>query len=162
MPHSPKGKNIIIYSSLYRHIFKERNRNKNDHKWNTWQWQRLFCTYQRVLSSCDLQSSDSRNQEGECHVSREISDEWAWTGVRKWEVLTAYKAHSVHYDWLHSVIVWIRWAGMQDWPKSFLVMLEKMLIMMNINHTSLETFFSVLRLLELQTFEQLVVLAWFF
>lgn len=48
---------------------------------------------------------------------------------------------------------------MQDWPKSFLVMLEKMLIMMNINHTSLETFFSVLRLLELQTFEQLVVLA---
>lgn len=47
---------------------------------------------------------------------------------------------------------------MQDWPKSFLVMLEKMHIMMNINHTSLETFYSVLRLLEWQSFEQLVVL----
>lgn len=27
--------------------------------------------------------TDSRNQEGECHVSQEISDEWTWTGVRK-------------------------------------------------------------------------------
>lgn len=47
---------------------------------------------------------------------------------------------------------------MHDWATSFLVMLEKMHIMMNINHTSLETFFSVLRLLEWQAFEQLVVL----
>lgn len=103
----------------------------------------------------------SRNQEGECPVSQQINDKWIFTGLRKWKVFTAYKARFVHCDQLHWVIVWIRWAGMQDWPKSFLVMLEKMHIMMNINHTFLENFFSILWLLELQAFEQLVVLPWF-
>lgn len=40
----------------------------------------------------------SRSQEGECHVSQQINDEWTWTGVRKREVLTAYKAHFVRSD----------------------------------------------------------------
>ena len=40
----------------------------------------------------------SRSQEGECHVSQQINDKWTWTGLRKREVLTAYKARFVRCD----------------------------------------------------------------
>lgn len=51
--------------------------------------------FQNVIFKAE---TDSRNQEGECHVSQQIIDEWTWTGLRKREVLTAYKAHFVHCD----------------------------------------------------------------
>jgi len=37
----------------------------------------------------------SRNWEGERHVSELRNGKWTWMGLRKKEVLTAYKAHFV-------------------------------------------------------------------
>lgn len=152
-----------MYSSLYRHICKESNTNPKiitDHIGSTTD-NAVFARGHFWDVICKTETA-SRNQEGECHVSQQINDKWILTGLRKWRVFTAYKAHLIHCDQVHWVIARIRWAGMQDWPKNFLVMLEKMHIMININHTYLESFFSICRLRELQAFEQLVVLPWFF
>lgn len=150
-------------SPLYKHICKERYTNPKmiiDHIGSATD-NAVFARehFRDVIWKTE---TASRNQEGECHVSQLINNKWILTGLRKWRVFTAYKAHFVHCDRLYWVIVRFRWAGMQDWPKNFLVMLEKMHIMININHTYLESFFSICRLRELQTFEQLVVLPWFF